>query len=368
MLMSKKFLFAIITGIAVTVTFASYVFVTPSVITAPVMRVYPYQAQTLLNSSGYVVAQRKASLSSKATGRLEWLGVVEGSRVKKGDLIALIESDDLKAKLLFDESKVVLAKAEVDEAKRFFERAKKLLAKDYLSEASYDESFARMAKAMASLRASEAALEISKADLAQSEIRAPFDAVVLTKNADVGDNITPFSAAADTKGAVVTIADMRTLEVEVDVSESNVSKIDVGQDVVVRLDAFDDEIFFGRVVRMVPTIDRSKATRMIKVGFLKMDDRILPDMSAKVAFLEGKLNPNLTRPRLAISKEALLQVNGKFYFFIHSEGILSRREISNPQFMGSDLITIENVQVNDQIVISPITKLRDGMSVKVRND
>ena len=88
--------------------FASYVFVTPSVITAPVMRIYPYQAQTLLNSSGYVVAQRKASLSSKATGRLEWLGVVEGSRVKKGDLIALIESDDLKAKLLFDESKVVL--------------------------------------------------------------------------------------------------------------------------------------------------------------------------------------------------------------------------------------------------------------------
>ena len=368
MLMSKKFLFVIIPGIFFIMFLASYVFVTPSVITAPVIKIYPYQAQTLLNSSGYVVAQRKASLSSKATGRLEWLGVVEGSRVKKGDLIALIESDDLKAKLLFEESKVVLAQAEVDEAKRFFERAKKLLAKDYVSEASYDESFARMAKAMASLKASEAALEISKADFAQSEIRAPFDAVVLTKNADVGDNITPFSAAADTKGAVVTIADMRTLEVEVDVSETNVSKIDVGQDVVVRLDAFDEEIFFGRVVRMVPTIDRSKATRMIKVGFLKTDDRILPDMSAKVAFLEGRLNPTSIRPRLAISKEALLQVNGKFYFFLPSEGILIRREIASPQFIGSDLIVVENVQVNDQVVINPTTKLRDGMSVKVRND
>ena len=368
MLMSKKFLFVTITGIVSIVIFAGYVFVIPSVITAPVMRVYPYQVQTLLNSSGYVVAQRKASLSSKATGRLEWLGVVEGSRVKKGDLIALIESDDLKAKLLFDESKVVLAKAEVDEAKRFFERAKKLLAKDYLSEASYDESFARMEKAMASLRASEAAMEISKADLAQSEIRAPFDAVVLTKNADVGDNITPFSAAADTKGAVVTIADMGSLEVEVDVSESNVSKIDVGQDVVVRLDAFDNEIFFGKVVRMVPTIDRSKATRMIKVGFLNMDPRILPDMSAKVAFLEGELNPASIRPRLTISKEALLQVNNKSYFFIHREGILSRREISNLQFLGSDLIAVENVQVDDQIVINPTKKMRDGMSVKVRND
>ena len=368
MLMSKKFLFVIIPGIFFIMFLASYLFVTPSVITAPVIKIYPYQTQTLLNSSGYVVAQRKASLSSKATGRLEWLGVVEGSRVKKGDLIALIESDDLKAKLLFDESKVVLAQAEVDEAKRYFERAKKLLAKDYVSEASYDESFARMAKAMASLKASEAALEISKADFAQSEIRAPFDAIVLTKNADVGDNITPFSAAADTKGAVVTIADMRTLEVEVDVSETNVSKIDVGQDVVVRLDAFDDEIFFGRVVRMVPTIDRSKATRMIKVGFLKTDDRILPDMSAKVAFLEGRLNPTSIRPRLAISKEALLQVNGKFYFFMPSEGILIRREIASPQFIGSDLIVVENVQVNDQIVINPTTKLRDGMSVKVRND
>ena len=368
MLMSKKFFFVIITGIVFVMLLAGYVFVAPYVITAPVIKIYPYQAQTLLNSSGYVVAQRKASLSSKATGRLEWLGVVEGSRVKKGDLVALIESDDLKARLLFDESKVVLAKAEFDEAKRFFERTKKLLAKDYVSEASYDESFARMAKAKASLRASEAALEISKADLAQSEIRAPFDAVVLTKNADVGDNITPFSAAADTKGAVVTIADMRTLEVEVDVSESNVSKIVVGQDVVVRLDAFDNEIFFGRVVRMVPTIDRSKATRMIKVGFLKMDDRILPDMSAKVAFLEGRLNPTSTRPRLTISKEALLQVNGKFYFFVHRDGILSRREISNLQFLGSDLLAVENVQVNDQIVINPTTKMRDGMSVKVRND
>ena len=368
MLMSKKFLSVIITGTVFIGLFVSYIVVTPSVVTAPVISIYPYQTQTLLNSSGYVVAQRKASLSSKATGRLEWLGVVEGSRVKKGDLVALIESDDLKAKLLFDESKVVLAKAEVDEAKRFFERAKKLLAKDYVSEASYDESFARMAKAMASLKASEAALEISKADLAQSEIRAPFDAVVLTKNADVGDNITPFSAAADTKGAVVTIADMGSLEVEVDVSESNVSKIDVGQDVVVRLDAFDDEIFFGKVVRMVPTIDRSKATRMIKVGFLRVDDRILPDMSAKVAFLEGKLNSTSTRPRLAISKEALLKVNDKFYFFTNDEGILSRREISNPQFMGSDLIVVEDVQVNDQVVINPTTKLRDGMSVKIIND
>ena len=368
MLMSKKLLFGVIVSSVFILLLLSYIFVAPSVITAPVISIYPYQAQTLLNSSGYVVAQRKASLSSKATGRLEWLGVLEGSRVKKGDLIALIESDDLKAKLLLDESKVVLAQAEVDEAKRFFERAKKLLAKDYVSEASYDESFARMAKAMASLKASEAALEISKADLAQAEIRAPFDAVVLTKNADVGDNITPFSAAANSKAAVVTIADMRTLEVEVDVSESNVSKIDVGQDVVVRLDAFDNEIFFGRVVRMVPTIDRSKATRMIKVGFLKTDGRILPDMSAKVAFLEGRLNPASTRPKLAISKEALLQVNGKFCFFMYNEGILIRREIARPQSIGSDLIAIENVQVNDKIVINPTTKLRDGMSVKVSND
>jgi len=121
-------------------------------------------------------------------------------------------------------------------------------------------------------------------------------------------------------------------------------------------------------VRMVPTIDRSKATRMIKVGFLKMDDRILPDMSAKVAFLEGELNPASTRPRLAISKEALLQVNGKSYFFIHSDSVLIRREIENLQFIGSDLIVVDSIDVNDQIVINPTTKLRDGISVKARND
>ena len=160
---------------------------------------------------------------------------------------------------------------------------------------------------------------------------------------------------------------MGSLEVEVDVSESNVSKIDVGQDVVVRLDAFDNEIFFGKVVRMVPTIDRSKATRMIKVGFLKTDDRILPDMSAKVAFLEGKLNSTSTRPRLAISKEALLQVNDKFYFFTNDEGILV---VEKYQILSSwaRTLVVEDVQVNDQVVINPTTKMRDGMSVKVRND
>ena len=368
MLMSKKL---IITAVGAVLAFGfavSYFLVTPTVITAPVVQIYPYQVRTLLNSSGYVVAQRKASLSSKATGRLEWLGVVEGSRVNKGELIALIESDDLKAKLLFDESKVILAEAEVDEATRVFERAKKLLAKDYISEASYDESFARMAKAEASLKAAEAALEISKADLAQSEIRAPFDAVVLTKNADVGDNITPFSAAADTKGAVVTIADMQTLEVEVDVSESNVSKISIGQSAVVRLDAFENEIFFGKVVRMVPTIDRAKATRMVKVGFLDEDIRILPDMSAKVAFVEGELDSASTSPQLAITKEAMFRENGNNYYFLYRDGFLIQREILDVQLMGSDLVILEGVNIDERVVINPTADLYDGLSVTLTTD
>ena len=365
--MRKKFVLTIGFLCVVTAFIFSYAFNRKVVTTGPVVQIYPHQVKTILNASGYVVAQRQASLSSKATGRLEWLGVVEGSKVKKGQLIALIERDDLRAKLLFDKSQVGLARAELEEAKRVFKRSEQLLIKKYISEASYDESFARLEKAKAAFRAAGAAVAISKADFAQSEIKAPFDGVVLTKNANVGDNITPFSAAANTKGAVVTVADMATLEVEVDISEVNVEKIYVGQTVVVRLDAFRKERFFGKVARMVPTIHRSKATRMIKVGFLNPDSRILPDMAAKVSFLKEGISEEDDEPMLAISKDAAFKIADQTYYFVVKNRSIKRRQILDPELIGGDLFIVENARLGEEVVISPSSNLKDGLKVSIKD-
>ncbi len=278
--------------------------------------VYPSQALTLLNASGYVVAQRKAAVASKVTGRLISITVEEGDTVKSGDIIARLENEDSAAALKqasanLEATRADLegAKAELRDAKNNLERQKELVAKDYVSRLDYDSAEARYKKATAAVSSAEAAVRAYSAALQGAEvalgytfIRAPFDAVVLTKDADVGDIITPIGAAASAKAAVVTIADMNSLLVEVDVSESNLKQVRTGEPCEIQLDAFPDIRFRGEVHMVVPTADRTKASVMIKVKFLDKDSRVLPEMSAKVAFLERPLNPEELKSRTAVKR------------------------------------------------------------------
>ena len=219
-----------------------------------VSQVYPSQTFTLLNASGYVVAQRKAAVASKLTGRLVSISAEEGSVVKKGDIIARLESDDAAAlkdqaaaNLNIAYSNLEQAKAEINEATLSFNRNKELFEQGLVTKAEHDASEARYKKAIAAVKGSEgaikanqAALQGAKVSLEYSMIRAPFDAVVLTKNADIGDIVTPLGAAANAKASVVTIADMNSLQVEVDVSESNLRNVKMGQPCEIQLDAFSD--------------------------------------------------------------------------------------------------------------------------------
>ncbi len=209
-----------------------------SVEVATVSQTYPSQSFTLLNASGYVVAQRKAAVASKITAQLIELAVEEGSRVKKGDILARLEGeearavrDQAEANLSVARYSLAQARAELEDARASFERERELLAKEYTTQASFDAAEARYKKAAAgvsgaeaALRAAEATLEAARVNVEYTIIRAPFDAVVLTKNADIGDIVTPLGAAANAKAAVVTIADMDSLQVEADVSESNSSR------------------------------------------------------------------------------------------------------------------------------------------------
>jgi RND family efflux transporter MFP subunit len=236
-----------------------------------VSRIYPSQTFTLLNASGYVAAQRKAAVASKITGRLVSLSVEEGSRVKAGQIIARLENEDTiasrnqaLAQRKVAEANLEEARAEMDVAALTYDRNKRLLERQIISKSEYDNAEARHKRAQAAVAAAEAAVSVSVAAiqgatvaLDYSLIRAPFDAVVLTKNADIGDIVTPVGAATNAKAAVVTIADMNSLQVEADVSESNLGLIKAGQPCEIQLDALPDSRFAGVIHMVVPTADRS---------------------------------------------------------------------------------------------------------------
>lgn len=330
----------------------------------PVVTAFPSSLLSTLNASGYVVAQRKAAISTKAQGRLEWLGVAEGSVVKQGQLLARLERQELSAQLAQAKAQVGLAQAELDDATREFDRSKSLLAKQYISQAAADSAKARFEKARAQQTASAAAQAVAQAAFDQSEIRAPFDGVVLTKNANVGDNITPFSSAADSKGAVVTIADMSTLEVEADVSESSLGKIRIGQPVEIGLDALPGERFSGVVARMVPTIDRAKATRLVKLQFNQIDPRVLPDMSAKVSFLDKPLPPEQRKPVVGVNQAAVLTQGDESVIFVVESDRLKRVNLPKPVVTMGELVLVPSLKSDQRVVLRPAAGLRDGQSVR----
>jgi RND family efflux transporter MFP subunit len=348
----------------------------PTVETATVASVYPSQSYTMLNAAGYVVPERKAALSSKATGRLEWLGVLEGSRVKENDVIARLESNDVRAQLAqasaqvkVSEANLQQGQAELRDAEANYRRSSELMSKKFISSAQNDTDLARLNKAQAAIASQRAAVVSAQANRRAAEvavdqtlIRAPFDAIVLTKNADVGDNITPFSSAAGAKGAVVTVADMSTLEVEADVAESNIGKLKVDQPCEVQLDAIPDVRLSGVVSRIVPTVDRSKATVLVKVRFVDRDPRVLPDMSAKVAFLERPVAANEKRPVAAVQPRAIVERDGRKMAFVVREDRAHRVEVTTGRKLG-DLVEIQGLKAGERVVLDPGERIRDGAAV-----
>jgi RND family efflux transporter MFP subunit len=346
---------------------------------ATITQVYPSQAFTMLNASGYVVAQRKSALASKVTGRLIWLGVEEGSHVKKDQVVARLENQDVSATKDQAAANVNVARfnleqvqAELRDATLAFNRNKELLSRGVVAQQAYDDALARyektaaaVAAAEAALKASTAALEGAAALLEYTLIRAPFDAVVLTKDADVGDIVTPLGAAANAKASVVTIADMSSLEVEADVSESNLSQVRPGQPCEIQLDALPELRFRGEIHMIVPTADRSKATVMVKVRFIDKDSRILPEMSAKVAFLSRSVKAEEGKPRTAIHRTALVNRKDRKVVFLVNGDRAVETPVSLGGPMGDMVEVLEGVKVGDRVVLNPSDRLKNGSRIKI---
>jgi RND family efflux transporter MFP subunit len=296
--------------------------------------------------------------------------------VLAGEVVARLESRDLQAMRDLAAANVQVAeanlgqgRAELLEAELAIKRSEALTAKQLTSEQEHDSAVARLAKAEAALEGYTAAVTVAKAnlrisevDLDQTLIRAPFDGVVLTRNANVGDTITPFSQAVDTKGAVVTIADMDTLEVEVDVAETFFLSIRVGQPVEIQLDAIPGLRFQGVVSLMVPTVDRAKASTVVKIRFVDPDPRILPEMSAKAAFLQRKVNDAERKPVLVVPVSAIAGSDGDEAVYVIEDGMARMREVDVGAKIGEQ-IEVLGLEVGIRVIKRPPEELSDGRMV-----
>jgi len=326
----------------------------------------PAKSNAILTASGYVVAQRKAAIASKGTGRLVYLGVVEGDQVKKNQVIGRLEDNDIRAQLEQAKANLKLQQADLNDSKNTFDRAKELFEKGLSSQQEYDQAEANYNRILASIEVAKAGVQVAEVALENTLIRAPFDGTVLTKNAEVGEIVAPFGGSTTSKTAVVTIADMKSLLVETDVSESNIEKIKEGRESEITLDAYPEKSYQGYVFKIVPTADRSKATVLVKVGFKNYDSRVLPEMSAKVSFLSEKNESEENQlPVLTIPLSAVEEINGKKIVYFVNNDKAEQSEITTGRLLGNYVEVVSGLKEGDEIIDNLNDKIKDGVKVKV---
>lgn len=331
-----------------------------------VIKQTPGRSSAVLTASGYIVAQRKASVSSKGTGILVYLGVVEGDKVKKGQIIARLDDRDIVAQLDEAKSSLQLYKAQMKEVENNYNREKELFQRELSSQQSLDQAETAYKSLLANIDMADARIRAAEVALENMIIRAPFDGTVLTKNAEVGEIVAPFGASTTSRAAVVTIADMNSLMVETDVSESNIEKIKQDTDCEIVLDSNPGKSYQGYVFKIVPTADRSKATVLVKVGFKSYDSRVLPEMSAKVSFLSEKSKEEEEQiPVLTAPLSAVEDLEGKKVVYIVVDDKAVQKEISTGRLFGNYVEIVSGLEDGEKIIDNLNEKIKDGIQVKV---
>ncbi len=348
--------------------------------TTQVVSAWPSQQYLMLDATGYVVARRKAAVASKGTGRVEWLGASEGDHVKAGTVVARLESNDVSAgyQAAAANSDVAAtavgsALTELNDADVNLQRVSILYNKGLVPQVNQREAMSRFSRAKAAVTSARASLAAARAnqDNARSavdntEIRAPFDGVVIARSANVGDIVTPLSSAADAKGAVMVMADMSTLEINADVSESSLSSIRVGQPCEITLDAFANRRFRGEVSAIVPTINRASATVTTKIRILDADAGILPDMSARVSFLSQAVSASDRQAVLAADPKAIRGgESGSEVLVVTADHTVQVRKVVLGTALGDVVALRGALKVGDVLVLAPGESLASGDRVTV---
>jgi RND family efflux transporter MFP subunit len=325
----------------------------------------------ILTASGYVVARRKAVVSAKIQGRLAELRVEEGSRVRLGEVIARLESLDYEAQVQRAKAQVQRAEADLAENRRQARLAQDLARDRVLAADQLEAAESRVKIAEAALRQAQADLGFNEALLQNTLIKAPFTGTVVKKMAEVGESVAPIPPGVNistSSGAVVALADLDTLEVEADVSESNVAKLKSNQPAEVTVEAFPDRRYKATLRQVIPTADRTKATVQVKVTILQKDKDLKPEMSAKVTFLEPE-SPSpapAEAPTVTVPKDAVATRNGAPVVFEVREGrALARSVVLGAERQGQ-VVVREGLAGSETLVARPPDTLSDGEAVRIK--
>ena len=337
-------------------------------------------------ANGYVVARTKAAVSAKIPGRLAVLSVSEGSVVQKGQIIARLDNADYAAAVGQAEAGVASARATLieaqsdrDQMQRDYVRVRDVHAQNpnLVSPQEVENADSRVKQADARLSAQSsrvdaalAGLRVAQANLENTYIRAPFSGTVLRKEAEVGEVVAPSVGGGLTRGAVVTMADLATLEVEVDVNEAYIARIHAGQQARITLDAYPDTAFRGSVRQVIPTADRQRATVQVKVAIVDRDPRILTEMGAKVEFLQAPrpsaagANQPAERPRIIVPAEAVRSDNGRNVVWVIREGRLHSRDVDAGPVSGNFREIRSGLSGGEQLLVGGVETPREGQRVK----
>jgi HlyD family secretion protein len=334
-----------------------------------------------ITANGYVVARTRASVSSRIAGRLAWLGVEEGSRVRRGQVLARLENAEYEAAVAQAEADSLRALAALGETRagreqvqRDLARARELVARNLEAARTAEDlatqlaaADARVAAQEAQLQAAGAAIAYGRANLENTFIRAPFDGTVLRKDAEVGEVVAPVATGGGlTRGAVVTMADLETLEVEVDVNEAYIAQIRDGQPARVVLDAYPAVAFGGAVRQIVPTADRQRATVQVKVRITERDPRILPEMGARVEFLAAADTGAAAPARVFVPAGAVRTEGGGSIVWVVREGRAARTPVEAGPVSGGRREVRSGLGGGETLVVDPPGTLKDGDRVNVR--
>ena len=340
---------------------------------------------TLLNGSGYITARRAATVSSKVTGKVVEVLIEEGKSVKAGDLLARIDDSNVQASLQLAEAQLLAARsgsaeiqANLEFARQEEQRYAALVKSNAASVSDLNKTAAAARALEARLQAQQAQITVAEKDVAQWKqqvedtfIRAPFSGMVTTKNAQPGEMISPMSVGGFTRTGVCTIVDMASLEIEVDVNESFINRVQPSQPVEASLDSYPDVKFPARVIAIIPTADRQKATVKVRVGFEKLDPRILPEMAVKVAFQQARTEPapdaKPSAPLLLVPKNAVTSAGGLHTVWVVSNQKVEKRAVAlgTPSASGEETAIASGVSAGETLVLKSSLPLQDGQKVSL---
>jgi len=339
-------------------------------------------AGAVLNATGYVTARRKATLAAKITGKLTEVNIEEGMHVKEGHVVARLEDTTSQAELAWSKARLeaarkAMAETEVRlaEARRTLTRTQGLKEQGIKSPADLDADQAEVDSLEARLKLQGEEVKVAEGEVAlrirlweDSIVRAPFSGVVISKDAQVGEMVSPISAGGGfTRTGICTIVDMKSLEIEVDVNEAYIARVQPGQKVEAILDAYPDWRIPAHVITTIPSADRQKATVKVRIGFEQLDPRILPDMGVKVGFLEmvGDAKAATSR-RLVIPRTAVRREGEQTIIYVVKQDRLERRAVRLGAPEGDNVVVLAGLNAGEQVVIEGPNNLSDGARVVVR--